>query len=72
LYEKELLSREKVSHAHVYRPRVSRQEFQRGLPDHLVTEVLRGEASAMLSTFVDLTERARASRATRSRRPWPW
>jgi predicted transcriptional regulator len=58
LYEKELLSRDKVSHAHVYRPRVSRQEFQRGLLDHLVTEVMRGEASAMVSAFVDLTERA--------------
>jgi predicted transcriptional regulator len=58
LYEKALLSRDKVSHAHVYRPRVSRQDFQRGLLDHLVTEVMGGEASAMVSAFVDLTERA--------------
>ena len=58
LYEKALLSRDKVSHAHVYRPRVSREEFQRGLLDQLVTELMGGEASAMVSAFVDLTERA--------------
>jgi predicted transcriptional regulator len=58
LYEKQLLARDKVSHAHVYRPRVSREEFQRSLLDQLVGEVMRGEASAMVSAFVDLTERA--------------
>jgi predicted transcriptional regulator len=58
LYEKALLARDKVSHAHVYRPRVSREEFQRGLLDQLVTELMQGEASAMVSAFVDLTERA--------------
>jgi predicted transcriptional regulator len=58
LFEKALLSRDKVSHAHVYRPRVSRQDFQRGLLDHLVTEVMGGEASAMVAAFVDFTERA--------------
>jgi predicted transcriptional regulator len=58
LYEKALLARDKVSHAHVYRPLVSREEFQRGLLDQLVTELMRGEASAMVSAFVDLTERA--------------
>jgi predicted transcriptional regulator len=58
LYEKELLARDKVSHAHVYRASVSRQEFQRTLLDHLVTEVMGGEASAMVSAFVDLTEQA--------------
>lgn len=58
LYEKELLERDKISHAHVYRPRVSRQAFQCSLLDHLVTEVMGGQASAMVSAFVDLTERA--------------
>lgn len=58
LYEKALLARDKVSHAHVYRPRISREDFQRGLLDQLVTELMRGEASAMVSAFVDLTERA--------------
>jgi predicted transcriptional regulator len=58
LYEKALLARDKVSHAHVYRPRIAREDFQRGLLDQLVTELMRGEASAMVSAFVDLTERA--------------
>lgn len=58
LYEKELLERDKVSHAHVYRPRVTREEFQRTLLDHLVTEVMGGEASALVAAVVDLTERA--------------
>jgi predicted transcriptional regulator len=58
LYEKALLARDKVSHAHVYRPRMSREEFQRGLLDQLVTELMRGETAAMVSAFVDLTERA--------------
>src|SRR5688572_8683850 len=46
LYEKALLSRDKVSHSHVYRPRISREEFQRGVLDQLVTELMGGEASA--------------------------
>lgn len=58
LYNKALLERDKVSHAHVYRPRVSREEFQRGLLDQVVTELMAGQASAMVSAFVDLTERA--------------
>lgn len=58
LFEKELLERDKVSHAHVYRPRVSREEFQRSALGELVGELMRGEADAMVSAFVDLTERA--------------
>jgi predicted transcriptional regulator len=58
LYEKELLEREKVSHAHVYRPRVSREAFQRSALGELVGQLMRGEAAAMVSAFVDLAERA--------------
>jgi predicted transcriptional regulator len=58
LYEKALLMREKVSHAHVYSPRVSREEFRRSVLDQLVKELMAGEASAMVAAFVDLTERA--------------
>jgi predicted transcriptional regulator len=58
LYEKELLEREKVSHAHVYRPRVSREAFQTSALGSLVGQLMRGEASAMVSAFVDLAERA--------------
>ncbi|HKO92332.1 MAG TPA: BlaI/MecI/CopY family transcriptional regulator [Polyangiaceae bacterium] len=58
LYDKELLERDKVSHAHVYRPRVTREQFQCNALDELVGELMRGEASAMVSAFVELTERA--------------
>lgn len=58
LYEKGLLARDKVSHAHVYRPRIGREEFQRGALGQLALELMRGEAEAMVSAFVDLTERA--------------
>ena len=58
LFEKELLDRDKVSHAHVYRPRLSREEFQCSALGELVGELMRGEADAMVSAFVDLTERA--------------
>lgn len=58
LYEKELLERDKVSHAHVYRPKVSRDEFQRGVLGGVVQELMGGQADAMVAAFVDLTERA--------------
>lgn len=58
LYEKELLQREKVSHAHVYRPCITREAFQRSALRELVGQLMRGEASAMVSAFVDLAERA--------------
>ena len=58
LYEKGLLAREKVSHAHVYRPSIARADFQRGALGELVDELMRGEAEAMVAAFVDLTERA--------------
>lgn len=58
LYEKGLLARDKVSHAHVYRACASREEFQRGALGELVGALMGGEADAMVSAFVDLTERA--------------
>lgn len=58
LYEKGLLARDKVSHAHVYRPAIGKQEFQRGALKQLVGAVVGGEADAMVSAFVDLAERA--------------
>lgn len=58
LYEKDLLERDKVSHAHVYRPRLSRDEFHRGALDDLIGALMGREAEAMVSAFVDLTERA--------------
>lgn len=58
LYEKGLLAREKVSHAHVYQPRISRTDFHRGLLDELVGGLFDKQADAVVSAFVDLTERA--------------
>lgn len=58
LFEKGLLERDKVSHAHVYRARVTREEFHRGLLGELVGELMNAQADAVVSAFVDLTERA--------------
>lgn len=58
LFKKELLTREKVSHAHIYRPRISKSEFHRGLLDQLVGQLMRREGANVVAAFVDLTERA--------------
>ena len=58
LFEKGLLERVKVSHAHVYRPHVSREAFHRELLSELVGELIHGQADAFVSAFVDLAERA--------------
>ncbi len=58
LYEKGLLARHKVSHAYVYEPRVSREAFHHGLIGKLVGQMVNGQADALVSAFVDLTERA--------------
>jgi predicted transcriptional regulator len=58
LYEKRLLDRDKVSHAHVYRPRLSRQKFHEALLGQIVHALMDRQADAVVSAFVDLTERA--------------
>ncbi len=58
LFDKELLRRDKVSHAHVYSPRLTRQEYQRQMLVDVVGDVLRGEADAALAAFVDLAAEA--------------
>jgi predicted transcriptional regulator len=58
LYEKDLLRRDKVSHAHVYAPRLSRDEFRKGVLEDVVQRVLQGEARVMAAAFVDMAERA--------------
>ncbi len=58
LFEKGLLARDKVSHAHVYRPRMTREEFHRGLLDDLVRSLMHGQGETFVAAFVDVTERA--------------
>jgi predicted transcriptional regulator len=58
LYEKGLLTRDKVSHAHVYRACVTREDFHRGLLDELVGGMMRQGGDAIVSAFVDLADRA--------------
>lgn len=58
LYAKGLLVRRKVSHAHVYAPRMSREEFQRDVLGEIATRLSRNETGGMLAAFVDLAERA--------------
>lgn len=58
LYEKRLLRRRKVSHAHVYGACVSKEELGRVVLGGVVEQFLRGEASVMVAAFVDLVEEA--------------
>lgn len=58
LFDKGLLERDKVSHAHIYRPRLAREEFERGALNEMVGDLMGGRAEAMVSAFVDLAERA--------------
>lgn len=58
LFDKGLLGREKVSHAHIYSPAVSREEFRQSALSSLINDLSGGKFDEALSTFVDLTERA--------------
>lgn len=53
LYKKNLLTREKVSHSFVYRPRVSRVEFHREQIASLVGELRPKDRAPVLAAFVD-------------------
>lgn len=68
LAEKGLLSRTKVSHAHVYAPRVGRDDFNRRVIEGVVAQVMDGAADAMIAAFVDVTERAGAEHLARLER----
>ena len=58
LHDKDFLLREKVSHAYVYAPRVSREAFQKRALHHVVDLVMDGQPEAMVSAFAELTELA--------------
>ncbi len=58
LHEKALLRRTKVSHAFVYEPALTKEDFQRDAVGEVVEALLHGEADAMVAAFVDVAERA--------------
>jgi predicted transcriptional regulator len=57
LYRKGLLEREKVSHAYLYSPLISRTEFGARVMHHVVRDLLGGDLEPVLAAFVDLTAR---------------
>ena len=56
LHQKGLLGREKVSHAYVYRPLVSRAELQRKLISGIADQFGDGSVTGFLAAFIDLAE----------------
>lgn len=57
LFRKELLERDKVSHAYVYRPVVTREELSTRVIGQVADQLAGGEPSVMLSAFVSVAER---------------
>ncbi len=57
LYRKGLLARDKVSHAYVYAPRLTREAFGAQVMHGLVRDLLGGTLEPVLAAFVDLTAR---------------
>lgn len=57
LFRKGLLDREKVSHAYVYAPRVTREQFSAEIMRELVRELFGGTLKPVLAALVDLTAR---------------
>ncbi len=57
LFRKGFLSREKVSHAYVYAPRLTREEFGAQVMHGIVRDLLGGTLEPVLAAFVDLTAR---------------
>jgi len=68
LYRKGLLTREKVSHAYVYAPRVSREEYGVEVMHGVVRDLLGGKLEPVLAAFVDLTARVGHSELSRLER----
>lgn len=58
LFEKGLLERAKVSHAHVYQACVTREQFHCTLLKELVGGIMDGQGEVVVSAFVDIAERA--------------
>lgn len=58
LFRKDLLGREKISHAYVYSPLVQREELMTQLIDEVVKTLSDGKTDYLLSAFVDYAARA--------------
>jgi predicted transcriptional regulator len=54
LYKKELLARDKVGLAFVYRPAIDRAEYRRRVVEAAVGPLFDGGADAVLAAFVDV------------------
>lgn len=65
LHEKGMLRRQKVSHAYLYAPAMTREDLHRLALRQVVERLMDGEPGAMVSAFVDLTERAGAEHLER-------
>ena len=57
LFEKGLLERSKVGHAHVYTPRTTRDEFHRRALEDVVENVMGGQTDAMVAAFLGMSDR---------------
>ncbi len=58
LFRKNLLRREKISHAFVYSAAVTRDGLMLNLIDDVVRSVSNGGSDSMLTAFLDIAERA--------------
>jgi predicted transcriptional regulator len=58
LYRKRLLARDKVSHAYVYRPQVTRQDLVAAAVNEVIERLGQGRTAPVLSAFVDVAARA--------------
>jgi predicted transcriptional regulator len=56
LYEKELLRRERISHAFVYHPRLSRDEFVQGVSRDVFAGLVRDFGDVALAQFVNIMD----------------
>ena len=68
LFDKGLLTREKVGHAYRYASAVDRGEFRRRSVEHALTRLADPASNDLVSTFLDLTEDASVEQLERLER----
>lgn len=56
LYEKDLLTREKISHSYVYSAAIDRAQLQRQLIGAIATQFSDARDTSLLAAFVDVAE----------------